>query len=116
MRRVLSASERGFAPSDRRRLRKALSSTDDVRLFRRIQAVLLVANGSSCAEAAAITSLSRRTAYHLVRRYLQEGHSVQTLHERARPGRPPVAAKITDQRILNELERSPLQLGYRSNA
>jgi transposase len=115
MKRALSASERGFVPSDRSRLRKALTATDDARLFRRIQTVLLVASGSSCAEAAAITSLSRRTAYHLVRRYLQEGHSVQALHERTHPGRPLVAAKITRQRILDELERSPLQLGYRSN-
>jgi transposase len=88
--------------------------TDDVRLFRRIQAVMLVANDSSFAEAAAITSLSVRTVYHLVGQYLS-AHSVVALHEQARSGRPPVAAQITGQRILAELARSPLRLGYRTN-
>src|SRR5215210_8869856 len=107
MRRPLSPSEHGFAAGDRKRLQQALAATDDVRLFRRIQAVLLVADGASFAEAATITSLSVRTAYHLVGEYLR-AHSVAALHERPRAGRPLVAAQITGQRILSELARSPL--------
>lgn len=114
MRRPLSPSELGFTARDRKRLRQALVCADDVRLFRRLQAVLLVAEGSSFAEAAAITGLSVRTVYHLVGQYLS-AHSVATLHEQARAGRPLVAARITGQRILSELARSPLRLGYRTN-
>lgn len=114
MRRPLSPSELGFTARDRKRLRQALAIIDDLRLFRRLQAVLLVADGSSCAEAASITGLSVRSVYHLVGQYLA-AHSVAALHEQARAGRPPVAIEITGQRILAELARSPLQLGYRSN-
>jgi transposase len=114
MRRPLSASKLGFTARDRQRLQQALAATDNVRLFRRIQAVLLVANGSSFAEAAIITSLSVRTAYYLVGEYLR-AHSVAALHERTRSGRPPVASQITGQRIIDELARSPLELGYRTN-
>lgn len=114
MRRPLSPSELGFTAHHRRRLRRALVEADDVRLFRRLQAVMLVAGGSPVAEAAALAGLSPRTAYHLTGQYLR-AHSVAALHERARSGRPPVAAEITAERILAELARSPLALGYRTN-
>ena len=114
MRRPLSPSELGFTGHDRRRLRQALATAEDVRLFRRIQAVLLVADGSSVAEAAATAGLSARAGYHLVGQYLRT-HSVAALHERARSGRPPAAAQITAAHILSELARSPLELGYRTN-
>lgn len=114
MRRALSPSELGFTGRDRQRLRQALVATDDLRFFRRLQAVLLVANGTSFADAAAITGLGTRTVYHLVGQYLP-AHSVAALQEQERSGRPPVAAEITGARILAELERSPLELGYRTN-
>jgi transposase len=114
MRRALSPSELGFTTRDRQRLQQALIATDDLRLFRRLQGVLLVASGSSFTAAAAITGLSIRTVYHLVGQYLL-GHSVAALHEQARAGRPPVASEITGARILAQLARSPLELGYRTN-
>lgn len=114
MRRALSPSELGFTARDRQRLRQALVATHDLRLFRRLQAVLLVANGSSFTEAAAITGLRSRTVYYLVGQYLP-AHSVAALEEQARSGRPPVASEITGARILAELARSPLELDYRTN-
>jgi len=114
MRRALSPSELGFTARDRKRLLQALATTDDLRLFRRLQAVLLVAKGASCAAAAALTGLSVRTVYHLVGEYLP-AHSVAALQEQARSGRPSVAPEITGDRILDELARSPLALGYRTN-
>jgi transposase len=114
MRRPLSPPELGFTARDRKRLRQACATADDVRLFRRLQAVLLVADGASFAEAAAITGLSVRTVYYLVGQYLAM-HAVAALREQARSGRPPAAAEITGQRILAELSLSPLELGYRTN-
>lgn len=114
MRRPLSPPELGFTAHDRQRLRQALAAADDVRLFRRIQAVRLVADGSSVAEAAAITGLSVRSVYYQVGQYLA-AHSVAALHEQERSGRPPAAVETTGQRILAELARSPLELGYRTN-
>jgi transposase len=115
MRRRSSPSKLGFTAHDRKRLVRELAETESARLFRRIQLVLLVAKGSSFAEAATITGLSLRSAYNLVDRYLQS-HSVASLRERKRSGRPPVAPEITAERILAELRRPPLMAGYRSNA
>ena len=114
MRRPLSPTGLGFTARDRKRLRQACAAADDVRLFRRLQAVLLVADGASFAEAATITGLSVRTVYYVVDQYLA-AHTVAALYEQARTGRPPAAVAITGQRILAELALSPLELGYRTN-
>lgn len=114
MRQPAPPSALGFTAHDRKRLQQALATTSEVRIFRRIQAVLLVACGSSFADAASITGLSVRSAYHIVGEYLRT-HTVSALHERARCGRPIVAPEITDERILRELERAPRALGYCTN-
>jgi transposase len=104
----------GFDAWDRRRLSQAAMHAVEARVFRRIQSVLLVAEGHRMAEVAQITRLSRRTIYNLVNRYLQH-HQVSVLHDELRTGRPPVAPSITKARILRELGRSPLKLGYLTN-
>lgn len=114
MRKSLSPSELGFNARDRQRLSNALAQTVEARVFRRIQAVLLVAEGRSFAEVAQITGLSSRSVYHLVDCYLQS-HQVESLQDRPRSGRPLEAPALTAARILRELQRSPLALGYRTN-
>jgi transposase len=57
--------------------------------------------------------LSLRSVYHLVKRYLQS-HRVESLQDQSRSGRPPAAPELTTARILRELQRSPLKLGYRT--
>lgn len=110
----MSPEELGFDLRDQHRLCKALSQASQVRIFRRIQAVLLVAEGRSFTEVAKIMRLSLRSVYNLVNRYLQS-HQVDSLHDLPHPGRPLDAAYITPSRILRELRRSPLRLGYRTN-
>lgn len=114
MRHPASPSDLGFTTYDRKRLQQALATASEVRTFRRIQAVLLVACGSSFADAASITGLSARAAYHVVGEYLRT-HLVSALHERARSGRPPAAPEVTDERILRELAKVPRSLGFRTN-
>lgn len=114
MRKSATPSELGFTAHDRRRLAKAVHLAAESRLFRRIQAVLLVAKEHSFAEAAEITGLALSSVYKLVRRYLIR-HQVDDLRDRARLGRPPLAPQITHSRILRELQRNPLQLGYMTN-
>jgi transposase len=114
MRKSLSPSELGFDYRDRQRLTHALAWAFEARLFRRIQAVLLVAAGRSFVETAQVTGLSLRSVYHLVDRYLQS-HQVDSLRDRPRSGRPAAAPGITAPRILRALRRSPLRLGYRTN-
>lgn len=114
MRKSLSSSERGFKAHDRHRLARALTQTDAARVFRRTQAVLLIAEGRTVGDTAQITGLSIQSVYNLVHRYLQS-HQVESLHDRPHTGRPRDAPKLTAAQILRELQRSPLQLGYRTN-
>ncbi len=109
----MSPSELGFTARDRQRLSDAMARSVEARVFRRLQAVLLVATGRSFAEVAQITGLSLRSVYHLVDRYLQS-HRVESLQDQSRSGRPPAAPQLTTAQILRELQRSPLKLGYRT--
>jgi len=114
MREPATPAERGPTATDQRRLARALAEARESRLYRRLQAALLVAEGRSAAEAARVTGLSRRAVYHLVKSYTAH-HQVAALCDRPRAGRPAVAQAITPARILRELDRSPLALGYRTN-
>src|SRR4051812_37028282 len=114
MRTPADPSELGFSHRDRQRLARALPQAKQTRLFRRLQAVLLVAEGHSVAEAAQITGLGQSSVYYLRDRYLHT-HQVASLVEQARSGRPPTAPCVTEARILRQLQRQPLKLGYRTN-
>jgi transposase len=114
MRKSLSAAERGFNAHDRQRLSKALRQTVEARVFRRIQAVLLIAEGRTFGETSHITGLTTQSVYNLVHRYLQS-HQVESLYDLPHPGRPPEAPNLQVSQILRELRRSPLHLGYRTN-
>jgi transposase len=111
MQRATRTPTRGFVPADKRRLANALRRTSNVRVYRRLQAVLLVARGLSVPEVAHSTATRRWAVYNWVRRYLRT-HQPDTLQDATRPGRPPVAQEITDARIVAELQRDPLGLGY----
>ena len=114
MRRILSPQERGFTFRDGQRLAQAFKQAQQARVCRRIQAVLLVAQGHSFLESSQITALRPRTVYNLVSRYLQK-HQIQSLHDLPRSGRPMQASQLQSADILKELKRSPLELGYRTN-
>ena len=114
MRKPATPAELGFTACDLKQLSQALATAQPARVFRRLQAVLLIAQGYSATEAAQITGLSLRAVYHLVKRYLAD-HQIDPLLDYSYGGRPPVAARITPARILAELNRSPLRLGYRTN-
>lgn len=113
MRRTKSPVELGFRSSDASRLRKALKLAADKRTFRRLQAVLLVAQGHPFQDVAKIVCVSRQTVYDWVHLYLAQ-HQVTALDDTPRSGRPKVAKSITANRILRELRRNPLRLGYRA--
>ena len=71
MRTPADPSELGFNHHDRQRLARALNQTKETRLFRRFQAVLLVAEGHGVADVAYITGLGQSSIYYLRDRYLQ---------------------------------------------
>jgi transposase len=114
MRKALSPRELGFTKRDYNRLSKALREETDVRTFRRLQAVLMVAEEHDLAMTAHLTGFSQRSLYRFVNRYL-EARDTAALRDLGRSGRPLVADEITDERIMNELQRVPRSLGYRTN-
>lgn len=111
MRIPQSPAEFGFNRYDRQRLHKVLRQVSDKRTFRRLQAVSLMAQGRGVHEVAGIIGVSVQAVYRWLDCYLRD-HQAETLYEQQRSGRPRVAAPITAARLLRELQRNPLRLGY----
>src|SRR3954465_10604402 len=111
MRTAKGPAELGFAHGDRQRLGRALSRVSEARSFRRIQAVLLFAEGWPISQIAHISGSSQRAVYQWIEWYLRD-HLVEILFDQPRSGRPRAARVITDARIKRELARDPLRLGY----
>jgi transposase len=65
-------------------------------------------------EIAKVADKSRQIVYQWVRSYLAN-HQADALKDGNRTGRPLSAPSITDKRILRELKRNPMKLGYASN-
>lgn len=113
MRTVKSPAELGFNRYDELRLKKAVKRATDKHTFQRGQAVLLVAQGRAINEVASVAGMSLQTVYNWVNLYLAS-HQVSALDDAPRSGRPPTATPITSVRLLHELRRNPLRLGYRT--
>ena len=111
MRKARSASERGFDRYDERRLRRALHQVGDARTYRRVQAVLLVAQGRTVQAVAQLTGAPPWSIYAWVRTYVHT-HRPDGIRDAPRSGRPRVARTITDARIVHALRRDPMRLGY----
>ena len=79
-----------FTHHDRRRLAAALRRVRDARHCRRLQAVLLVAEGRQVGEVAALLKASRRWVTKTLARYRQR-RCPDDLAESRRVGRPPLA-------------------------
>jgi transposase len=88
-----------------------MARASEARVFRRLQAVLLVCEGDGVDEAARVTNMSLWAVYKWVESYLRR-HRPRDLEDAPRSGRPLAAGAITDARIRRELARDPLRLGY----
>jgi transposase len=70
-----------------------------------------MAEGYELTMAAHLTGFSQRSVYRFVSRYLNT-HQTTALGDEKHTGRPALAPQITARRILRELQRVPLTLGY----
>jgi transposase len=113
MRRAKGPAELGFTGYDEERLTGALKGAVNKRMFQRVQGVLLVAQGRAIPEVALIAGVSLQTVYNWVTRYLA-APQVVALQDAPRSGRPQTATPVTAARILREVRRNPLRLGYRT--
>lgn len=100
-----------FTSHDRRRLRRALPQATSARLFRRLQAVLRVAEGASVAEAACGAAVDRSTVHRWVERYLAH-RRLEDLADAPHPGRPRQADEIDEALLAQILAEDPRQHGY----
>src|SRR3954454_13300078 len=101
-----------FSRQDRRRLAQALGRTRDVRLFRRVQAVLRVAEGCSVSEAARQAGVARTSLQRWVALYGRT-HRVESLADAPRSGRPREADDLDDELVTEVLALDPREQGYR---
>ena len=100
-----------FTRHDRRRLTKALAHAREARFFRRLQAVLFVAEGVPVSEAARRARVDRSTLHRWLGLYLQRRDPTD-LTDAPRAGRPPVAAALTDSAVAALLARDPRREGF----
>lgn len=100
-----------FSAHDRRRLASAMRRTSSVRHFRRLQAVSLVAEGESAGRTAMILKATRRWVCRCIASYCRRRYP-EDLAEGVHPGRPRKDGALSDEQLLAEVQRNPLQCGY----
>lgn len=100
-----------FSSYDRRRLARTLQRTDNVRLFRRVQAVRRVAEGVPISSTARTLRLSRRSLHRWMKIYLRR-HQPEDLLDAPRTGRPREADGLDETRLTELLAQDPRRLGY----
>lgn len=101
--------------AERTRLRHAMKQSVSARLYRRLQAVFLAGEGHSATQIAAITGASVRSVQYWCatwRRSDEHRHPQKALEEKPRLGRHPVVPALDRTRLLAELAKDPLALGY----
>src|SRR5438128_745372 len=101
-----SPSTFSFDRYDKGRLHRAIAKAKDTRIYIRLKAILLIAQGEPVAKVAKLFDKSKRVIYYWLTTYLKHHHP-DALIDAFRSGRPLAAAAITDKRILSALKRSP---------
>ena len=101
--------------ADRKRLAAALAGAREARVYRRLEALLLVAEGHSIAEAARRCRVNRSSVHRWLAQYRAE-HEVTALRDRPRSGRPRRHPKLTPRRLAAALARDPRRCGYQATS
>jgi transposase len=94
-------------------LERALTAARLARDYRRLAAVLLVAEGATLGDAAQHVRAERRSVQRWVARY-RRTRDPATLADRPRSGRRRVAPELTRERVREVLALDPRALGYRA--
>lgn len=113
MRRPKKPTDSGLDGRDRRRLAKALHGIPDARTYRRVLAILCLAQGLLAEQVTRLIGTSGRSIYRWLGRYKQD-QRIDDLQDQSRSGRPPVAKTISNARIAREVRKNPMRLGYRT--
>ena len=96
--------------ADRKRLAAALAGAREARVYRRLEALLLVAEGHSVAEAARRCRVNRWLVQY------KAEHEATALIDRPRSGRPRLHHTLTPRRLAAALARDPRRCGYQATS
>lgn len=96
----------GWSARDRARVRTALGGCEDARAVRRMMAVLLVMQGHSQAQAAAMLGVAELSVWRWLERYRQSRDPL-VLHDAHRSGRPRVLETPDLEQLRVLLQSSP---------
>jgi transposase len=102
-----------FTRGDRQRLKRGLERAKGARQYRRLEAVLAVAEGESIQQAAGRVHRNRSSVHRWVRRYWRS-RTIQALVDRPRCGRPRAAPQLSVRRLTRLLETNPGDCGYQT--
>jgi transposase len=115
MRRHDHSPEVWLDEADHKRLAAALSTAREARVYRRLEALLLVAEGYSVAEAARRCRVNRSSVHRWLAQYRAE-HDATALRDRPRSGRPRLHHALTPRRLAATLARDPRRCGYQATS
>jgi transposase len=101
--------------ADRKRLAAALAAAREARVYRRLEALLLVAEGQSVAEVARRCRVDRSSVHRWLAQYRAE-HEATALLDRPRSGRPRLHRTLTPRRLAAALARDPRRCGYQATS
>jgi transposase len=96
---------------DRQRLCAALRNEPRSRVYRRLEALLLVAEGAPISEAARRARVDRSSVHRWVAAY-QQSRDVTALADAPRSGRPRAANQLSSPRLEAAIKRDPRHLGF----
>src|SRR3954469_1716783 len=97
--------------ADRKRLGAALKAAGGARVYRRVEALLLVAEGQTVAEAARRCHVDRSSVHRWLGPY-GERRDAPELADRPRSGRPRQSSWLTPRRLAAVLARAPRRCGF----
>lgn len=95
-----------------RALKQRLRQTKELHEFRRLQALLMVAEGVEIKNVADFLGVTVQSIYHWLDRY-DRHHSAQCMRDGQHPGRPPVKSSRVEALLEQMLVKSPQDYGYR---
>jgi transposase len=101
--------------ADRKRLAAALEAASEARVYRRVEALLLVAEGQTVAEAARRCHADRSSVHRWLGQY-GAGQDATALADRPRCGRPRQSSRLTPRRLARVLARDPRRCGYQATS
>src|SRR5215207_4508381 len=101
--------------ADRKRLAAALETAREARVYRRVEALLLVVEGQTVAEAARCCHVDRSSVHRWLGQY-GAGRDATALVDRPRSGRPRQSSRLTPRRLAVALARDPRRCGYQATS